>query len=264
MQNIDAKILDSVIEELSSRAKRARKTRYLIGVSILIISTFVSTFIAFRLTENARLSSFSSRAFESVYSSIGWGNSFNDSGGITRAINEELLSIYPQESPGKVTAGLVGNNDEKPGANKIVGKEGGDITLNVVPITQEEKNIAFDNLDKLVNQYVKIEGFINSKPIEKQDNTFSGLISTLALSAGAVAFILYVLQIAVSFIRYYSQLAELYDSQKTALIASEGNIDVAKTFMGILSNGHVTLGKEPATLYSKALDVISDVAKQKS
>ncbi|HGY8635179.1 TPA: hypothetical protein ACNTUI_004774, partial [Escherichia coli] len=64
-------------------------------------------------------------------------------------------------------------------------------------------------------------------------------------------------------VRYYSRLAELYDSQRTALIASDGNVETAKILMDILSNDHVGLGKEPTTLYGKALDVIGEVAKSK-
>ncbi|HBR1857318.1 hypothetical protein [Klebsiella quasipneumoniae] len=103
----------------------------------------------------------------------------------------------------------------------------------------------------------------NGKPINKTDDTYSNLISSIALSAGIVGFLLYILQIAVSFIRYYSRLAELYDSQKTALIASDGNVESAEILMKILSNDHIGLGKEPATLYGKALDVIGEVAKSK-
>lgn len=251
MDYISEVVLDKVVNELATRAKNARRARALIGMTIISVAVILSAFISYRLTDDFSLKGFRSGLFASTIS-----NGFNDTSGIREAFNLELLNVFPEtsrsDSIAKLFSQLDGGTPQSSGENEVLKK-----------ITKEEKDEALSYVSKLVDYYVKVAAAENGRPVNKTDNTYSSLISSLALSAGAVGFVLYILQIAVSFVRYYSRLAELYDSQRTALIASDGNVETAKILMDILSNDHVGLGKEPTTLYGKALDVIGEVAKSK-
>nr|WP_203723324.1 hypothetical protein [Citrobacter freundii] len=253
MQYIDSEVFAKVIFDLEIRSSKARKARFYIGLTIVLVAAMLSSFIAYRLTENSRTIDLTS--FIGLRS---WSAPSSDIGSITKAITYELNSVYTTSKETKGKKNPLNNNENTEQSdgqfeNKL--DEG-------IAISKQQKDEAINNVAKLVDLSVKLGAIANGRPINQTDNTLSNTISTLALSAGAVAFVLYILQIAVSFIRYYSRLAELYDSQKTALLASDGNVDIATTLMDILSNDHISLGKEPSTLYAKALDTISEVAKK--
>ncbi|MFJ1209027.1 hypothetical protein [Burkholderia pyrrocinia] len=65
--------------------------------------------------------------------------------------------------------------------------------------------------------------------------------------------------------RYYAQLAELYDAQALALAleASNGKAEIAIKFAEHFSPNSVTFGKLPSTLYEKSLDTIAELARSK-
>lgn len=253
MDYITEDVLDKVIIDLTYRANKARRARFLIGGSIILIATMLSGFIAYRLTTNPSNSSLTKTLM--AFKSGGFGVS--EDGGLREFINRELGQVY--ESEEDIDRLRAENESSIPSEKSKINNDG-----DGRQITQaSNKKEALDNTSRLVDFYTKVVAANNGKPINKTDDTYSNLISSIALSAGIVGFLLYILQIAVSFIRYYSRLAELYDSQKTALIASDGNVESAEILMKILSNDHIGLGKEPATLYGKALDVIGEVAKSK-
>jgi len=111
--------------------------------------------------------------------------------------------------------------------------------------------------------YERVEEARTGEKPQVAQPDYSPIVSTIAFSAGAVAFVILAIQIAVLFMRYYAQLAELYDAQAGALEASGGDVEIAIKFMESFSPKTVVLGKAPTTLYEKALDTISDVAKAK-
>ena len=88
------------------------------------------------------------------------------------------------------------------------------------------------------------------------------ILSTGIFSLGAVAFVILLIQIAVTFMRYHTRLAELYEAQADALRASDGNSDRAYKFMEQFSPNAIELGKMPTTIYEKALDTIKEVSKK--
>jgi hypothetical protein len=106
---------------------------------------------------------------------------------------------------------------------------------------------------------------INRPPAPEDANrqSWTSFVSTIVLSIGAVAFVLYLLSIAVMFMRYYARLAELYDAQCDALNAADGDSEIAIKFMEHFSPSSVDIGKAPSTLYGKVLDTIQTVAKGK-
>ena len=108
---------------------------------------------------------------------------------------------------------------------------------------------------------------LNSLGKSKGENTsqqsgFAGSLSTFAFSFGAVALMILIIQISVQFMRYYARLAELYNTQADALRVSNGDAEVAFKFMEHFSPANVELGKAPSTVYEKALETISNVAKK--
>ncbi|HHF2998044.1 TPA: hypothetical protein ACPJ01_004561 [Vibrio diabolicus] len=91
---------------------------------------------------------------------------------------------------------------------------------------------------------------------------FASSLSTIAFSFGAVGFVILLIQIAVQFMRYYARLAELYHAQADALRASGGDPLVAFKFIEHFSPSSIDIGKAPTSVYEKALDTISTVAKK--
>ncbi len=91
---------------------------------------------------------------------------------------------------------------------------------------------------------------------------FAFNLSTIAFSFGAVGFVILLIQIAVQFMRYYARLAELYHAQADALRASGGNPVVAFKFIEHFSPSSIDIGKSPTSVYEKALETISSVAKK--
>ena len=60
--------------------------------------------------------------------------------------------------------------------------------------------------------------------------------------------------------RYYARLAELYDAQADALLASGMNPLIASDFIGKFSPLSIHFGKTPSSIYEKTLDTIGNVA----
>lgn len=78
--------------------------------------------------------------------------------------------------------------------------------------------------------------------------------------AGAIGIAILVLQIFVNSMRYYARLAEFYDAQADALLASGNNPALASEFLEKFSPALIDFGKAPVSLYEKALDTVGKVA----
>ena len=101
-----------------------------------------------------------------------------------------------------------------------------------------------------------------NKPTPESSGGLAVSLSTIAFSFGAVGFVILLIQIAVQFMRYYARLAELYHAQADALRASGGNPVVAFKFIEHFSPSSIDIGKAPTSVYEKALETISTVAKK--
>lgn len=123
--------------------------------------------------------------------------------------------------------------------------------------TQKEIESGIQNLEKVVK----------AKSIMQQpkDNTsvITSTIGSAVFSLGAVAFVILLIQIAVTFMKYHTRLAELYDAQADALRASNGDSELAYKFIQHFSPNEVEMGKTPTTLYEKALNTVAQVAKNR-
>ncbi len=78
--------------------------------------------------------------------------------------------------------------------------------------------------------------------------------------AGAIGIAILLVQIFVNSMRYYARLAEFYDAQADALLASGGDPAIAGEFMEKFSPLSIDFGKTPSSIYEKALDTIGNVA----
>ncbi|WMJ64815.1 hypothetical protein RBI80_18980 [Klebsiella variicola] len=92
MDYITEGVLDKVINDLTYRANKARKARFLIGGSIILIATMLSGFITYRLTTNQSDSSLANTfmAFRDRFV-------VSEDGGLRGFINKELGQVYESE-----------------------------------------------------------------------------------------------------------------------------------------------------------------------
>lgn len=59
--------------------------------------------------------------------------------------------------------------------------------------------------------------------------------------------------------RYYARLAEFYDAQADALLASGNDPALAIEFLEKFSPASIDFGKAPVSIYEKALDAVAKV-----
>lgn len=126
-----------------------------------------------------------------------------------------------------------------------------------------ERAKSVETLLALLDHSTKIQ---TARASPKVDGQLEGIATTISiglLSAGSVAVMLFIIQIGVSFMRYYARLAESYDAQAEALKASGGDPQLAYGFMQHMSPMSIDIGAAPQTLYEKALDTIKEVAGKK-
>ena len=93
------------------------------------------------------------------------------------------------------------------------------------------------------------------------EGNLQALITRGGAVFGAVGILILLIQVFVSTTRYHARLADLYKAQAIALGASGGDVDTAKALLERLSPLQVDFGKTPTSLYEKALDTVSQVAK---
>lgn len=91
----------------------------------------------------------------------------------------------------------------------------------------------------------------------------TGSIVTVIYSMLSTFILIYLMQVTLTFTRYYAQLAELYESQAFALIASNGDVPVAVEMIKNFSSRDIQLGKFPASMYEKLLDIATKSADKK-
>ncbi|WP_206076422.1 hypothetical protein, partial [Pseudomonas viridiflava] len=58
---------------------------------------------------------------------------------------------------------------------------------------------------------------------------------------------------------YYSQLAELYDSQASALLAANNDPEKFVKYSEMLSPSVVSFGKPPVSVYERAFEAIASI-----
>lgn len=228
----------AAIEDLKVRAARARRTR-----SFMVLVIFLSIGAAVSAVFNYS----AKNAFSYRYLADEISNSTPRDPSIFLYTSRDLLNkAY--------------SNDLILMARRMDGEE-----VKKAKLTSEERLAYLHEVDQLVGFYERAEKAFNGKEsgsaVKGADWVSS--ISSVAFSFGAIALAILMLQIAISFIRYYSQLAELYDAQAGALIASDGNADRAVKFFEMFSPAPVSFGKTPITLYERAFDALTSIKGRK-
>lgn len=95
---------------------------------------------------------------------------------------------------------------------------------------------------------------------DDQDTNIQQTITRGGAVAGTIGIAILVLQISVNSMRYYARLAEFYDAQADALLASGDNSHLAMEFLDRFSPTVIDFGRTPTSIYEKALDTIGKVA----
>lgn len=241
MEGMDATVQDfdfrAAISDLKHRAKRARRARLIIALSIFFsVATAVSGVFYY----NAG-GVYSYRHLAEQISS----NAPRDPGIFLHAARDLLNRAYPDE--------LVAMGERMDGEDK-----------HVVENKPELRADYLKEVDRLVGFYERAEGVYSGKALTSapSGNDWIVSFSSAAFTFGAIAIVVLLVQIAISFIRYYSQLAELYDAQAGALIASNGDAERAIKFFAMFSPISISFGKLPASLYERAFDAVASLKER--
>lgn len=131
------------------------------------------------------------------------------------------------------------------------------------PPQPEELITLNSQLDEAIGRFERIRSIVGpDQPAPADNNSLVPILTTGIFSFGVIGIIVLIINICISFIRYHSQLAELYEAQSDALKASGGSAELAYQFAEKFSPTAIVMGKAPASLYEKALDVIKEVANR--
>lgn len=131
---------------------------------------------------------------------------------------------------------------------------------NFTPPSGDELAALNAQLDEAMARLERIRSIFGPDPTAPtESNVLVPILTTGIFSFGVIGIIVLIINICISFIRYHSQLAELYEAQADALKASGGSAELAYRFADKFTPTVIVMGKTPASLYEKALDVIKDV-----
>ena len=252
MDALSSQAVTDMVDSLKKQSKKARGIRNTLMTALVLAAFALIVIISVRLLNAPGITQL---PFAPVAPATG---SYTDNAALITAISRQAQLLSPVVA-GEEKRGAIKNGAEPQITSEKTKPGGANASL-----TDAQRKQAMEQLDKLVDNYVKIAQSLNSRPVIKTDNTWSNMISALLIAAGAVGFIAYILQIMVGFLRYYARLAELYDTQAAIMEASEGKVDRIKEMMTVLSSKHIGLGKEPEMIYSKLAEALSEKANSKT
>ncbi|EPR6405193.1 hypothetical protein ACU72C_004710, partial [Yersinia enterocolitica] len=164
--------------------------------------------------------------------------------------------------------------------NKVFNNQVSDLNSNLLELTRSfdsakspearntQKNASekFESIIKSVDENTKIiESYAKWKDVNLRlrggnqniINSVTTSVATIAFSICSILLLIFLVQISVMFMRYYAQLAELYDSQALALSVSQGNTDKAIEFAKEFSPRVISIGKSPDSAYEKVFEIIN-------
>lgn len=222
----------AAIEDLKRRAKRSRTARLYIALGLLILMS---------LAVAAVFSSSQTRTYS--LRELGEKISFNkmrDPGLFLRKSNDLLEKIYPDSI---INMG-----------RRMDGED-----FKEESFTMDERTAYMSELEQLVNFYERTQTAYSKQPFVPETPEWTSSVSSMAFTFGAIAVSILLFQTAVSFIRYYSQLAELYDSQASALLAANNDPEKFVKYSEMLSPSVVSFGKPPVSVYERAFEAIASI-----
>ena len=100
-------------------------------------------------------------------------------------------------------------------------------------------------------------------PISSSLDSFSRLIVSSIFGFGAVGIAVWLIQLSITFIRYYIRLANVFDAQADAILLSEGEPEALKTYTEALSPEVVDFGQMPKSTQEKLLDTLTELIRKR-
>lgn len=222
----------AAIEDLKRKAKRSRIARLYIAVGLLILMSFAVA--AVFSSSQTRIHSLGALGEKISF------NKMRDPGLFLRKSNDLLEKIYPDSI---INLG-----------KRLDGED-----VKEEKFTADERAAYMRELEQLVKFYESTQTAYSKQPFAQQTPDWTSSVSSMAFTFGAIAVSILLFQTAVSFIRYYSQLAELYDSQASALLAADNDLEKFVKYSEMLSPSAVSFGKPPVSVYERAFEAIASI-----
>lgn len=248
---MDLNDFTKAIDNLKKRASSARKTRSIIASVLFILSLIIFGIIYINTTSGL------AKGMIDVYKTLSSNNSDNIDSGIEKMyfdIINDSNSLAETSPNSKIKIDESNKHDKEKS-----------LQASQDEFEQMVKNINLKS--KILDQYANWKGvryrLSQAKDNQSIINSVTTSVATIAFSICSILLLLFLVQISVMFMRYYAQLAELYESQALALIVSEGNTDKAISFAREFSPKVISIGKSPDSIYEKAFDLIGNVINKK-
>lgn len=229
-------------EQLRKRAAWARFTRAGFGAFIALLVCSAATIVFFRLTTP----SFSPKNLSELAYQMISSSDHSPDFVFLRRVDGLLEEMYPNEL-----------------RNVAASLEAGRAPVAVHKLSADDLSEKSRQIEALINMYERASKAKAVERSSKTDGNYTPVITTLAFSAGAITLVLLAISISVMFMRYYAQLAELYEAQAMALEASDGDRTLAVHLIKHFSPAGVPLGKTPASLYEKSVEAFASLAAAK-
>ncbi|WP_312154034.1 hypothetical protein [Atlantibacter hermannii] len=141
----------------------------------------------------------------------------------------------------------------------------GDYISDIIGKKVPDRRLAGAEYEKSLNENLKNLDAVNNEFQASIDalkgsiitNQISRAITSGILTLTVIFMGLYTIKITLMFIRYYAQLAARYETQVTAFMAANGDIDKTIKLIQALSSNEITMGAAPDSIYEKALEIVS-------
>lgn len=220
------------ISDLQKRASSARRTRSIIAVLLFVLSFVIFLIIYINTTSGL------AKGMSDVYKIISNGKTINNQMDDLSSRVFELTKPFDSAKSSESLKELKTSNEEFESIIKNV----------------EAKTKILENYVEWKGVNYRLRGGSSNQNII---NSVTASVATIAFSICSILLLIFLVQISVMFMRYYAQLAELYDSQALALSVSQGNTDKAIEFAKEFSPRVISIGKSPDSAYEKVFEMIN-------
>lgn len=244
---MDVNDFSTAIDNLKRRASSARKTRSIIASVLFLLSLIIFGIIYINTTSGL------AKGMSDVYKKLSLNHSDQNDSGIEAMYSNVINasnSLAKDASP---------TSKKTEDTNKSHKSES-------LQVSQDEFERMVKNIEmksKIIDSYADWKGVRYRLGEGNIINSVTTSVATIAFSICSILLLVFLVQISVMFMRYYAQLAELYDSQALSLIVSEGNTDKAISFAKEFSPRVISIGKSPDSVYEKAFDMVGNIINKK-
>jgi len=248
---MDESYFYDAILNLKKRAASARRTRSIIASVLFLLSLLIFGIIYINTTSGL------AKGMSDVYKKLSSNNNDRIATDAEKFVSNTFRDMYLSNK----------NNpsDSKVKVDDSIKKDNNGFLLQASQDDFERMVKSVEVRSKLLDSYTDWKGARYRLGSSEQSliNSVTTSVATIAFSLCSMILLLFLVQISLMFMRYYAQLAELYDSQALALIVSEGNADKAILFAKEFSPKVISIGKSPESVYEKAFDIIGNAINKK-